>query len=191
MLLGGLRRSRRRRRGRLLAADVAAEGPGRGELAKLVPDHVLGDVDRHVAAPVVDRHGMPHHLREDRAGPAPCADDLLLPALVHLLDLLEELGLDERTLLQRTRHRVLPSRPRRLSFCDCGANGAVECRGRTSCYGASGSPESACPRATWAPAGRSAGGPRPRRAGDHAATWPSRAPSDGSPGDACGRPCPA
>ena len=49
-------------------AGVAAESPGRGELAELVPDHLLGHEDGHVLAPVVDRDGVPDHLGEDRRG---------------------------------------------------------------------------------------------------------------------------
>src|SRR5439155_22671834 len=38
---------------------VPLERAGQGELAKLVPDHRLGDEDRHVFAPVVHRDGVP------------------------------------------------------------------------------------------------------------------------------------
>ena len=53
---------------RSAVAGVAPEGPGGGELAELVPDHLLGHEDGHVLASVVDRDGVPDHLREDRRG---------------------------------------------------------------------------------------------------------------------------
>src|SRR5437870_1955171 len=49
-----------------LAAGVAAEVARRCELAELVADHVLGDVNRHVAPTVVHGDGVRDHLREDR-----------------------------------------------------------------------------------------------------------------------------
>ena len=50
---------------RLAVAGVRAERPRRRELAELVPDHLLGDEDGHVLAPVVDRDRVADHLRED------------------------------------------------------------------------------------------------------------------------------
>src|SRR5690606_31041402 len=67
----------------LLDPDVAAEGACGGELAQLVPHHVFRDVDGHVAAAIMNRDGVPHHLREDGGGAAPGADHLFLAALVH------------------------------------------------------------------------------------------------------------
>src|SRR5690606_5148884 len=52
-------------------AAVAAEEPGRGELAELVPDHVLRDIDRHELVAVVHREGVAHELGENGARPAP------------------------------------------------------------------------------------------------------------------------
>src|SRR3972149_416373 len=93
---------------------VPPERPRRRKLAQLVADHVLGDVDRDVAPAVVDSNGVAHHLRENRARPTPRPDDLLLPALVHLLDLPKELRAYERTLLQGSGHgfsaSLVPSR---------------------------------------------------------------------------------
>ena len=39
---------------RLLVAGVPVEGPGRRELAELVPNHVLGDQHRDEFVPVID-----------------------------------------------------------------------------------------------------------------------------------------
>src|SRR6476646_6128551 len=89
---------------RLAVAGVAAERPRRGELAELVPDHLLGHEDRHVLAPVVDRDRVADHLWEDRRGARPGADHPLLPGGVHRLDPGEEPLLDERPLLRRPAH---------------------------------------------------------------------------------------
>jgi hypothetical protein len=43
---------------------------------------------------------MANHLREDRAGAAPGAEDLFLAALVHILDLLQQFRVNVRTLFQ-------------------------------------------------------------------------------------------
>src|SRR5437763_1833548 len=68
--LGSLRRRRRDARSFFLG-HVSAEGAGGRGLAKLVTDHVLGHINRHMAPAVMDGDSMAHHLREDRAGPAP------------------------------------------------------------------------------------------------------------------------
>ena len=39
---------------------MAAEGPGRGELAQLMTDHVFGDVNRHMLAAVMNPNDHPH-----------------------------------------------------------------------------------------------------------------------------------
>src|SRR4051794_37332214 len=74
-----------------LLAAVPAERAGRGELAELVPDHVLLDEHANVLVPVVDLKGVAHELRDDRARPRPRADGLLRPVLVQLRDLPIEL----------------------------------------------------------------------------------------------------
>ena len=55
-------------------AAVALEGPGRGELAELVADHVLGHVQLDEVPPVVDGEVLAHELGHDRAGPRPDLD---------------------------------------------------------------------------------------------------------------------
>ena len=94
------RRRRRHRRGLVGLGRVALEQPRRRELAELVPDHVLGHVDRDELPPVVHGNRVPHHLGDDRRPARPGLDDLLVAAAVHDLDLLEERHVDERTLLQ-------------------------------------------------------------------------------------------
>src|SRR5262245_11023960 len=86
---------------------VAAEDPRGYELAELVPDHVLGDVDGDELVAVVDRQRVPHELRHHGRASRPRLDDALLAAAVHRLDLLEQRLDDVRTLLDRTRHRWL------------------------------------------------------------------------------------
>jgi hypothetical protein len=64
-----------------------------------MPDHVLADEDRHVAAPVVDGDGVTDHLREDHARARPGLQHLPLAALVHVVDAPEEACVDEGSLL--------------------------------------------------------------------------------------------
>jgi hypothetical protein len=47
---------------------VAAEGPGRRELAQAVADHVLGHVDLQEGAAVVHVERVPDELGQDHAG---------------------------------------------------------------------------------------------------------------------------
>jgi hypothetical protein len=49
-----------------------------------MPDHILGDVYRHMTPTIVHSKCMANHLREDGARPAPRSDDILIAALVHL-----------------------------------------------------------------------------------------------------------
>src|SRR5579883_44003 len=84
---------------RRLASRVPPEGAGGSELSQLVSNHVLADVDRHVAPPVVHGDGMPHELREDRGIARPGADDLALAGPVQRLQLGEELLVHKGTLL--------------------------------------------------------------------------------------------
>jgi hypothetical protein len=51
-------------------------------------NHILSNIDRHVPAPIVDSYGMPDHLGENGAGPAPGAYHLFLATFVHGFNLL-------------------------------------------------------------------------------------------------------
>ena len=86
---------------------MVAERTGRRELAEFVTDHRLGDVHRDVLAAVVDRDGVTDHVGDDRRATAPRLDDLLLAFGVQLVDLLQQVVVDERALLQRTRHLTI------------------------------------------------------------------------------------
>src|SRR5690625_4022106 len=99
---------------------MPTEGAGRGELAQLVADHRLGDEDRDVFATVVHRDGVPDHVRHHHGPTRPGLDDVLRALLVLIVHLLGEVVVDERALLQTTRHllllpdqRFLPVRRRR------------------------------------------------------------------------------
>src|SRR5918997_3009750 len=83
-----------------LTTRVAAEGAGRGELAELVPDHVLLDEHLQELVAVVDLERVAHELRDDRAGRGPRPDRLLGAVLVELADLAVKLLVDERALLR-------------------------------------------------------------------------------------------
>src|SRR6185312_8649820 len=87
--------------------DVALERPGRRELAELVPDHRLGDEHRNMLAAVVHRERVPDHVGNDRRAARPGLDDLLRVLLVLGVDLLQQMVVDERALLQAAWH--LPS----------------------------------------------------------------------------------
>src|SRR5687768_14494260 len=56
----------RRARGCRLLPAVTTEDPGRGELAELMPDHVLGDEHLEELVPVVDLERVAHELGNDR-----------------------------------------------------------------------------------------------------------------------------
>src|SRR5215475_4673239 len=91
-----------------VVADVAAEGPGGRELAELVPDHRLGNEHRHVLAAVVHGDRVAEHRRDDHRAARPRLDDVLGALVVLHVHLLHQVVVDERALLQATRHcRVL------------------------------------------------------------------------------------
>src|ERR1700685_4106716 len=87
-----------------LLAGVVAERPGGRELAELVADHRLGHVDRDVATTVVDGDGVADHVGDDRRPAGPGLDDPLLTGGVEGVDLLQQVVVDERALLEAARH---------------------------------------------------------------------------------------
>src|SRR5262245_47312800 len=106
--MSALLRGRSRGSGGLLGyvRTMAAEDAGRNELAELVPDHVLGDVDGQELVPVVPGQRVADELREDRAAPRPGLEHPLLAAPVERLDLADQAVDDVRPLLDRTCHRL-------------------------------------------------------------------------------------
>src|SRR5258708_4919986 len=87
-----------------VVAHVAAEGPGRRELAELVPDHRLGDEHGHVLAAVVHGDRVAQHRGNDHGATGPCLDDVLGALVVLHVHLLYQVVVNERALLQATRH---------------------------------------------------------------------------------------
>ena len=83
---------------------MALKSTSGGELAQFVAYHILGDVDRHVLATVVDGDGVTDTVRENGGGAAPGLQDALLTGRVHLLDPLQQHRLHERTLLNASTH---------------------------------------------------------------------------------------
>ena len=83
---------------------MAAEGAGGGELAQLVANHILGDIDRDMLAAVVHGEGVADKIGEDGGGAAPGLEDPLLAGLVHLLHPLQQHGLYKRSLLNASTH---------------------------------------------------------------------------------------
>src|SRR3954469_22892779 len=101
---GGYAHDRRlllQRRRPLGVPAMPAVGAGMGELAEAMSDHVLGHVDRDMLLAVVDRDRVADERREDHGGARPGLHDLLLVALVHLVDPPLEAELDEGALLDR------------------------------------------------------------------------------------------
>ena len=84
---------------------MAPEGPGGCEFAQLMSNHILGDINRHVLAPVVHGDGVSDEIRENRGGAAPGLQNALFTGLVHFLNPFEQHGLYERTLLYASTHK--------------------------------------------------------------------------------------
>src|SRR5690349_4778412 len=93
---------------RPLVAGVAGEGARRGELAELVPDHVLVHLHRQELVAVVNAEGQADELRQYRRAARPDADDLVAARCARRLCLVEQVAIDERTLPDGTRHLTCP-----------------------------------------------------------------------------------
>ena len=77
---------------------MAPERTGRGELAKLVADHVFIDVNRYVAAAIMDADGQSDHLRQDSRMPRPGLDDGLFVGPYHGIHVLHQFFINCRSL---------------------------------------------------------------------------------------------
>src|SRR4051794_3344011 len=86
---------------------MTAEGTGRSELTELVADHRLSHEDGDVLATVVYGDRVAEHRRHDHRTTRPRLDDVLCPLLVLSVHLLGKVVVDERALLQATRHLQL------------------------------------------------------------------------------------
>src|SRR4051812_45772935 len=82
------------------------------KLSELVPNHVFGQEDRHMAPAVVHADRESHHLGHNRRSARPGADDALLTAAHDHVNLLHELLVDVWSLLSRSRHPKLSLLPR-------------------------------------------------------------------------------
>ena len=69
---------------------MALEGSGRGKLAELMADHVLGHIDRYMLSSVVNSKGMTYEFREDCGTSGPGFDNLLVALSVQGFNLFEQ-----------------------------------------------------------------------------------------------------
>lgn len=53
---------------------VAPKSPRGSKLTQFMSDHVFGDEDRNMLAPIVDSNRMADHFRNDRRTPRPAFD---------------------------------------------------------------------------------------------------------------------
>src|SRR6185503_13510540 len=84
----------------LLVRRVTLEEAGRGELAELVTDHLVGDVHRHVLLAVVHGDRQSDEVGQDRRATRPGLDRFLVLDSRGLLDLAHQVVVHERTLFQ-------------------------------------------------------------------------------------------
>src|SRR5580700_8395716 len=82
-----------------LVAGVAVVGARRRELAEFVAHHLLRHVDGNMLVAVVDAEGEAHELGQHRRAPAPDLDHLRAARVARGVRLLEQIAVDERTLL--------------------------------------------------------------------------------------------
>src|SRR5262245_39270432 len=84
----------------LLVRRVTLEEAGRGKLAELVADHLIGHVHRHVLLAVVHGDRQADEVGQDRRTPRPGLDRLLVLGGRGPLDLAHQVVVHERTFLQ-------------------------------------------------------------------------------------------
>ena len=94
--------------GLAVVLDMAFERPSRSKLPELVADHVFGDEDRHVLTAVVHGDRVTEHGGHDHRPAGPGLDDILRAGLVLDVDLLHQVAVDERALLQTAWHVEIP-----------------------------------------------------------------------------------
>src|SRR5690348_6869472 len=114
----GARRSRASATTRSFLSGVEPERAGGRELAELVADHRLADVDGHVLAAVVHRERVTDHVGRDGRATRPRLDDLAFPGRVLRVHLLLQVVVDERALLQTAWHSLLPPGPAAAAAAD-------------------------------------------------------------------------
>ena len=82
------------------------EGPGRRKLAQFVPDHVFRHKYGIENLAVVHQKRVSNEIRRDHGASGPGLNWFLGSAGTHLLDLFEKLYFHERSLFQRSAHRL-------------------------------------------------------------------------------------
>jgi hypothetical protein len=65
-------------------------GPGRGELAKLMPDHILGNKNRNKLFSVMHRERVPNKFRDDGGPTRPGFNDRLAGSATIDIDLAQK-----------------------------------------------------------------------------------------------------
>ena len=80
----------------LVVAAVTTEGACQGELAQLVTDHVLGDVDGDELVTIVNSEGVSNEIGRNHRSARPSLDHRLLSALIHGVNLLLKFHADVR-----------------------------------------------------------------------------------------------
>lgn len=78
---------------------MTTEKTRRGELSKAVTNHVLSHKDIHERPPIVKSKGVPHEIWQDHRTPRPSLDDSLPATRIQGIHLLQEMLVNERTLL--------------------------------------------------------------------------------------------
>src|SRR5574343_630035 len=89
-------------------AGVALERAGQRELAELVPDHLVGDVHRHVLLAVVHGNGQTDEVGQDHGAARPGLDRLLVLGGNGFLNLGQQVMVNKGTFFQRTSHLRYP-----------------------------------------------------------------------------------
>src|SRR5580704_5456929 len=77
------------------------------KFTKLVPHHVFRHEDGVKNFAVVDQEGMTHKVRRNHRAARPCLDRLLHARIIHLLDFVVEMSVNERTFFQRATHKLV------------------------------------------------------------------------------------
>ena len=85
-------------------AGMSVKRPRGGELTKLVPDHVLRDVDGDELLAVVDGKRQAHSIGSDGRTPRPGLDYLFTFVLDGIIDFFAQMLVDERSLFNGSTH---------------------------------------------------------------------------------------
>ena len=87
---------------------MSTEVSRRNELAQFVANHILGHVYRNVLLAVIHSDRVTDEGRENGRAAGPRLDDALVALLIHFIDLVKQVLICERSLLQRTCQYGLP-----------------------------------------------------------------------------------